>query len=46
MREYFDDSWELIDIIENVIPSIYAGHPFNKEDHKHLVGPYICKEKI
>ena len=46
MREYFDDSWEVIDIIENVIPSFDAGHPFNKKEHKHLVGPYICKEKI
>ena len=45
MREYFDDSWEVIDIIENVIPSFDAGHPFNKKEHKHLVGPYICKEK-
>ena len=45
MREYFDDSWEVIDIIENVIPSFYAGHPFNKEDHKHLVGHVFARKK-
>ena len=31
MREYFDDSWEVIDIIENVIPRFNAGYHFNKK---------------
>lgn len=45
MREYFDDSWEVIDIIENVIQSFNAGYPFNKEDHKHLVGYVFARKK-
>ena len=45
MREYFDDSWEVIDIIENVIPSFNAGYHFNKKDRKHLVGHVFARKK-
>ena len=45
MREYFDDSWEVIDIIENVIPSFNAGYHFNKKDRKHLVGHVFTRKK-
>ena len=45
MREYFDDSWEVIDIIENVIPRFNAGYHFNKKDRKHLVGHVFARKK-
>ena len=45
MRNYFDDSWEIIDIIENDIPSFDVGHPFNSDDHSHLVGHVFARKK-
>ena len=45
MRNYFDDSWEIIDIIENDIPSFDVGHPFNSNDHTHLVGHVFAIKK-
>ena len=45
MRNYFDDSWEIIDIIENDIPSFDVGHPFNSDDHYHLVGHVFARKK-
>ena len=45
MREYFDDSWEIIDIIEKVILIFDAVYSFNKEKHKHIVD-YVLAKKI
>ena len=45
MIKYFNDSWEIIYLIENNLKSIDFPHPGNNKKHMHLVGHILAKKK-
>lgn len=44
MQKYFDDSWEVIFLKEFNETTKDYGHPFNENDHSHLVGHVFARK--
>lgn len=45
MSKYFDESWEVIFLIERNNPSKDIRHPFNNKEHTHVIGSVLARKK-